>query len=100
MLLDSFAGVQQDDRATLLVTARHAAAAVPNASVAVLVAGRHPDPTLVRQAGSAFPVGIRVVAIQAKTGAKIAVHSIGNVVMVTVGSLSDLPAALRRVKAS
>ncbi|MDQ6658434.1 MAG: DUF58 domain-containing protein [Actinomycetota bacterium] len=99
-LLDAFSALQATAGAGILVAGRRTAAAVPNASVAVLITGAGPDAVTIRRASTAFSVGIRVVAVRAVAGAKLRLSAIGRVDVATVGSLDDLPKALRRMRAA
>jgi len=99
-LLDAFAGVATAEGAGIVTAGRAAAAAVPNASVAVLVCGPKPDAPAIHRAGSGFGVGIRVVCVRVEEGAAAAMSSIGGIDVATVGSLEDLPRALHRMRAA
>lgn len=99
-LLDAFAALEATPGAGILVAGRRTAAAVPNASVAVLITGAGPDAVTIRRASTAFSVGIRVVAVRVVAGAKLKLSAIGRVDVATVGSLDDLPKALRRMRAA
>ena len=99
-LLDTFAGVGTETGAGVVVAARAAATAVPNASVAVLITGPRPDPAMLRRASNAFPAGIRVVAVQIEADAELRLTAIGDVDVATIGTLDDLPRALRRMRAA
>ncbi|MGI8416351.1 MAG: DUF58 domain-containing protein, partial [Nakamurella sp.] len=99
-LLDAFSALAATRGAGILVAGRRTAAAVPNASVAVLITGSGPDAVTIRRASTAFSVGIRVVAVRVVAGAKLKLSAIGRVDVATVGSLDDLPKALRRMRAA
>lgn len=99
-LLDVFSAVEPRDDAGILVAGRQTSAAVPNASVAVLITGSVPDATTLRRSGLGFSVGIRVVALRIVAGAPVALRAIGRVDVATVGSLDDLASAMRRLKAA
>ncbi len=99
-LLDGFAALVPDSGSGIVAAGRAAAAAVPNASVAVLVCGRFPDAALVRSAGTAFGIGIRVICVRVEHGAELRLSAIGAVDVATIGTLDDLPKALRRVRAA
>ncbi len=99
-LLDAFAGVATAEGAGIVTAGRAAAAAVPNASVAVLVCGPKPDAPTIRRAGSGFGIGIRVVCVRVEDGAPAGMSSIGGIDVATVGSLEDLPRALHRMRAA
>lgn len=99
-LLDAFSAVDPHPGAGILAAGRQTSAAVPNASVAVLITGSTPDATTLRRAGLGFSVGIRVVALRIVVGEPVALRAIGRVDVATVGSLDDLVSALRRLKAA
>jgi uncharacterized protein (DUF58 family) len=73
------------------------AAAVPLASIAVLVCGSSVDAARLRLACARLPYGARVLAVQVSTGAAPAMRRIGDASVVTVGTLDELPVALRKV---
>jgi uncharacterized protein (DUF58 family) len=98
-LLDGFAGVRASDDSGLLRSGLAAAAAVPNASVAILVTGSAPDAAVLRRAGSAFPAGIRVLAVRAARGAPAGLSTLGGVDVATVSALPDLAAVMHRLRA-
>jgi uncharacterized protein (DUF58 family) len=98
-LLDGFSGVRTLDGAGLLRSALAAATAVPNASVGVLVCGSQPDAAVIRRAGTAFSIGIRVVAVRAACGQPVALSGMGGIDVGTVGRLSDLATVMRRMRA-
>lgn len=72
---------------------------VPDASVAVLICGSFVTPSDVRRAASYIPVGVRVVAIYPAPGSSVIRRSIGDVVVLTLGTIDDLPQAMRRIDA-
>ncbi len=99
-LLDSFSGIDPVPGWGILVAGRFAASAVPNASVAVLITGSVPDAVTIRRASTAFSVGIRVVAVRIRAGATLKMGAIGRLDVATIGTLDDLPTALRRMRAA
>jgi uncharacterized protein (DUF58 family) len=97
-MLDQLSGVEtRESYETIQTLSTNLARAVPGASVAALVFGSTVTPAQVNAAASAFPLGVRVVAISC--GAKEAPtrRIAGDLVFITAGSLDDLPTALRRV---
>ena len=99
-LLDGVSGIElSDDGAAVAAVARNAAAAVPEVSVAIILCGSGPTPGELRSAGAAFPIGVRVLLVRAVQGAPISIRRIGSTPLVTIGSLADLPRALRAVRA-
>ncbi|GAB3603085.1 DUF58 domain-containing protein [Microbacterium aureliae] len=75
------------------------AASLPAASVVVLLTGSRADAATLRAACARLPYGTRVLALVADVGAAPALRRIAEADVVTVGSLEELPAALRRVLA-
>ncbi|MEO7588490.1 MAG: DUF58 domain-containing protein [Arachnia sp.] len=67
-----------------------------SSSVAVFITGSVASLTQVRRAGSLFDVDTRVVGIRVEAGSELGVRTAGNVSVVQVGSLDDLPRAMRR----
>ena len=99
-LLDLLSGVETSQGSGgVVAVARHAAAAVPDVSIAIVICGAVPTPADLRQATAAFAVGVRVIAIRLVEGAAVTIRRIGAVPVVTVGSLDDLGRALRAVRA-
>lgn len=96
-MLDGFAGLDRADGVDGVIAVAHSAAAhSPDVSVAFLVCGGTPSPAEIRSAALAFPLGVRVLAIRAVDGAATGLSRIGTTSVLTVGSLDELPRALRR----
>ncbi|MHC2998345.1 DUF58 domain-containing protein [Microbacterium sp. HJ5] len=97
--LDSLSGVVHSrPRAGGIVDlAGVVAATLPLASVVVLVCGSTVDPNSLRAACARLPFGARTLAVVAESGAAPALRRIGDADVVSVGSLEQLPAALRKV---
>ncbi len=99
-LLDGVSGIEMsDDAGSIAIVARQASAAVPEVSVAIILCGSGPVPGQLRSASAAFPVGVRVLLVRVVAGAAISIRRIGSTPLVTIGSLDDLPRALRAVRA-
>ncbi len=97
-LLDDLSGVEQHDtRDTVVQLAKVAGQAVPGASVAVLVFGGEVTPTQLQTAAVHVPLGVRVIGVSCRPGAALTRHQIGDLTLLTVGDLAELPGALRRV---
>ncbi len=98
-LLDALSGVEPTPpgRGGITALALAAAAQVPDASVAVMIVGTPVAPHTIVRAASTIPAGVIVVAIYCEVGAKVALRPIGDIAVLTVGDLRDLPRALRRV---
>lgn len=99
-LLDGFAGLDARPGAGILPAGRYTAAAVPNASVGMLITGPQCSAITIRRASLGFPVGVRVLAIRTQAGSPVRLGLIDRVDVATIGSLKDLPAALRRMRAA
>lgn len=99
--LDSLSGLDYTTprRGSVVDLALATGVHVPDASVAVLICGSFVTPADVRRAASYVPAGVRVVAIYAAPGAAVTRRSIGDVVVLTLGVIDDLPQAMRRVVA-
>lgn len=97
--LDSLSGVthSRPREGGLIELGGAIAATLPLASVVVLVCGSTVDSAALRRACARLPYGARTLAIVADTGASPALRRIGDADVVTVGSLEQLPGALRRV---
>ncbi|MDO5736355.1 MAG: DUF58 domain-containing protein [Propionibacteriaceae bacterium] len=68
----------------------------PGASVAVFITGSVASMAEVRRSGALFDVDTRVVGIRVEEGSDLRVRTVGNVSVVQVGALTDLPRAMRR----
>lgn len=86
-------------RRTAVDLARSLADTVPNASVVFLIAGSNITPTQLRSASAAVPPGVRSIAVRVQSGAAPARASIGDLTVLTLGSLADLAAVLRKAAA-
>jgi uncharacterized protein (DUF58 family) len=99
-LLDDLSGLEQSDRRdTIVHLAKVAASAVPNASVAVLLFGGTVTATQLQAASVHLPLGVRVIAVSAQPGAAVTRRQIGDLTLLTIGDLDELPRALRRANA-
>ncbi|MGV8846960.1 DUF58 domain-containing protein [Tessaracoccus sp.] len=68
----------------------------PGASVAVFITGSVSSMAEVRRVGSVFDVDTRVIGIRVEEGSDVRVRTVGNISVVQVGLLEDLPRAMRR----
>ncbi|MDR0593130.1 MAG: DUF58 domain-containing protein [Bifidobacteriaceae bacterium] len=84
-------------QAQIQAVAVNAAAQVPDASVAVLLAGSAPDPHAWRRAAARFPVDVTVVVVRCLPGAELKRRMLGGAVMLELGALADLPKGMRTV---
>ncbi|HXD29355.1 MAG TPA: DUF58 domain-containing protein [Arthrobacter sp.] len=97
-LLDDLTRVEGKPRRSDLVDlSRTTADTVPNASVFFLVTGPVATPSDLRRAGTHVPVGVRAFAVRCGTGLEPARATIGDLTVVTVGDLSELPLILHQV---
>ncbi|MEE6282400.1 DUF58 domain-containing protein [Georgenia sunbinii] len=83
---------------TLLTMARQVTAEVERASMVVLVCGSTVSPADLRAAGAVLAVDTRAFAVQIVPGAETAVHTVGVVTVVTIGSLDELRRGFRRAE--
>jgi uncharacterized protein (DUF58 family) len=86
-------------RTTAVDLARTLADTVPNASVVFLVVGSRVTPTQLRSAAASVPPGVRSLAVLVDLDAAPARANIGDLTVLTVGDLSDLPSVLRKAAA-
>jgi len=97
LLLDGLSGVEQTERReTVVQLAKTTGTAVPQASVAFLLFGSAVTPTQLQSASVHIPLGVRVIAIASKPGASVSLRQLGDIALLTIGELSELPLALRR----
>ena len=76
-----------------------AAAAAPDASVAVIVAGAPVSPRRLHSATARFGADVVTIVLRCEVGAQLALGAIGGTRVLTVGALDDLPRALRVLEA-
>lgn len=74
-----------------------AADLAPNASAVMLVVGAHASAKELNTAATQLPLGVLAVAIRCVDGAEVRRSAIGGLDVVTLGTLDDLPKALRAV---
>jgi uncharacterized protein (DUF58 family) len=86
-------------RKTAVDLARSLADTVPNASVVFFVVGSQVTPTQLRSAAASVPPGVRSLAVLVDLGSAPARANIGDLTVLTVGDLSDLPSVLRKAAA-
>lgn len=98
LLLDGCSGIVRAHRGeSTSEMARRLAKEVPGASLAILVTGSILTSIDVRSASTFIPPGQRVIGLRCVNGAEARVQSRGMATQITIGSLQDLPRALRRV---
>jgi uncharacterized protein (DUF58 family) len=97
-LLDDLSRVEMgSSRSELVDLARSAGQSANAASVIAFVLGSRVTPTELRAASARLPVGVNTMAIQCVPGANLSRHSIGEVGVLTLGRLGDLPIALKKM---
>ncbi|MCR2816355.1 DUF58 domain-containing protein [Microbacterium jiangjiandongii] len=69
------------------------------ASIVVMLAGSRVSPQALRAAARTLPGGARVLGVSCRVGATPELRRLGDATILTLGALSDLPVALRRVLA-
>lgn len=100
-MLDSLAALRHSRprRGRITELAGVISSSLPLASVVVLVCGSTVDAAMLRRACARLPFGARALAVVAHAGAEPTLRRIGDANVVTVGSLDQLPSALRKVLA-
>lgn len=97
-LLDDLSRLElQPSRGRLVELARVAGATVTDASVIAFVVGSRVTPADLRSASARLPAGVQVMAVQCVPGASLSRHTIGDLSVMTLGRLGDLPLALRKM---
>ena len=98
LLLDQFSGVNYDPRAGRLVDAlRRSRRAAVGASVAAIVCGSTVDPAELRRARRLLAPDVRTLGLRHEVGAERSVRVMGDLELVTLGSLDELGGALREL---
>lgn len=97
-LLDALSGVEWSARSDrFLDLAATIAREHAGASVIMLHAGAGVEPALVRRARTLLPSQARVIALTVAQGAKPRLQPMGDILLATLGSVSDLPRIMRGV---
>ncbi|MFC8731941.1 DUF58 domain-containing protein [Luteimicrobium sp. NPDC057192] len=100
-LLDDLAGVQTRSLAEgIAQLARGASQSVADASVVAVLVGSRVSPADLRAASARLPQDVRVIALRCVPGESAARRNIAELVVLTIGSLEELPSAMRRVTGS
>ncbi|MDQ0076528.1 DUF58 domain-containing protein [Arthrobacter oryzae] len=86
--------VGAESRTTATDVARLTGDAVPNASVMFLVLGTSVTPGQLRTAAASAPPGVRCFAIRCQAGAALDRRAIGDLTVLTLGELTELPRLL------
>ncbi|MBM7782620.1 DUF58 domain-containing protein [Arthrobacter tumbae] len=99
-LLDDMTRIEgRNRRLTAVDLARTTADSVPNASVVFFVVGPHVTPSQLRSAAASVPPGIRCIAIRCVSDQDPGRATIGDLTVLTLGTLSDLALILRKAAA-
>ena len=97
-LLDELSGVSRhEQRQSIINLAMSAARDAPDASVVVLIFGSQVTAAEMRQSANKLPLGASVIALVCHPGASLSRKAIGDLVVLTIGSIDTLPLAMRRV---
>ncbi|MFV0428937.1 MAG: DUF58 domain-containing protein [Arachnia sp.] len=96
-VLDELSGVERGPGLDLTDVARHATRLAAEASAILIVTGSSAPMDEVRKACSIFGADLRCVGIRIEEDAVLRVRSGGSVAVAQIGSLRDLPRAMRRV---
>jgi len=100
-LLDDLAGVQTRSLAEGIANlARGASQSVSDASVVAILVGSRVSPADLRAASARLPQDVRVIAVRCVPGETLARRTIAELVVLTIGTLDELPSAMRRVTAA
>ncbi|MDR1441808.1 MAG: DUF58 domain-containing protein [Bifidobacteriaceae bacterium] len=83
------------DRNLIADVAAAASVRVPDASVAVLLAGSTPSPHQIRAAAVHFPVDVAVVVVRCVPGIELARKTLGGTPLLELGGLTDLAKGMR-----
>lgn len=95
-LLDQLSGVETSTgKATVVTLAQDVATEAPNASIVVLIVGGGVEITHLTEAQSRLPIGAMRIAVWVKPGEPPTRRRIGDLVVLTIGTLAELPRALR-----
>lgn len=84
----------EKSRVTATDVARLTGDAVPNASIMFLVVGTAVTPAQLRTAAASAPPGVRCLAIRCQDGAPLDRRAIGDLTVLTLGELTELPRLL------
>ncbi|MBS4754146.1 DUF58 domain-containing protein [Nocardioides sp. zg-ZUI104] len=100
VLLDQLSGVDYDPAAPRLsATLRRLGRDVHGASVAVLLTGSLAEPADLRRARRQLAPDVRVIVVRSQVGADLALRPMGDLDLVTLGVLEELPTVMRRLAA-
>lgn len=86
--------VGESSRVTATDVARLTGDAVPNASVMFFVVGTAVTPAQLRTAAASAPPGVRCYAVRCHAGAALDRRAIGDLTVLTLGELTELPRLL------
>lgn len=94
-IMNDLAGIEMG-RGTLFDTTHAITNFEHRASLITMVTGSRPEATELRRHCAGFDLDARVLAVQVNLGAEVQVRTVGRLSQVTVGTLEDLPATIRR----
>lgn len=94
--LDELSLVEQSTRGGIADLVHSTTRRAPGASVVFVVTGSSTTLSDVRRAAGRFDVDARVVGVRVDEGQPLRVRSAGNITVMQVGDLADLPRAMRR----
>lgn len=96
MLLDQLSGIETEPtRRDIVALASDLAIEAPEVSLAVLVVGSTVDITRLKSAHNRIPLGTTCIAVRVRPGEQPTRGRLGDLQVVTVETLADLPRALR-----
>lgn len=96
LLLDQLSGVETEPtRRDVVALATDLAVEAPGVSLAVLVVGSTVDVTRLKTAHNRIPVGTTCIAVRVRPGEPPTRGRLGDLLVVSVENLADLPRALR-----
>lgn len=95
MALDELSLVEQTARGGVADLAHSSSQRDPSASIAILVTGSSASLTDVRLSSARFDVDTRFIGIRVADGEELRNRKVGNVTINQIGSLEDLPRAMR-----
>lgn len=94
--LDSLCRVELTPRGGLLEMIRSTRDREPGASIVVCITGSSATMSDVRRGMGQFDVDTRVIGIRVSAGEPLRVQSVGNVTVIQLGNLRELPRAMRK----
>lgn len=100
LLLDQLSGVDYDPMAPRMSeTMRKLGREAAGASVAIFVCGSVAEAAELRRARRHLPPEVRALVVRVDIDAEVGLRTMGDLDLATIGSLDDLPGAIRRLAA-